>query len=151
MKKGHRAVWIGGGAAAGKSTVCKMLSEKYGYAAYYCDSKINEKMACAEPGSAAFIFRQVVKSDSACRAFFDRNVNEIVGAYVAWGREEFETTLDEVEQVSGSSPVIAEGAFQIAPSLMNGRVDPADCVFLFSTPDFQERTWNERTWYLRKR
>jgi hypothetical protein len=142
----NRVLWLGGSACAGKTTTTSRIEEDFRFKAYNCDDQMDRHAENAQEGSAAYVFKQVYADDQASRRFYGGSAVDMAEAYAAWGTEVFETIYDDVTALSTSSPVIVEGAL-IPPSILLRKVNPVDVLFVFSTPDFLETMWRERSWY----
>ena len=119
----NRVLWLGGGATAGKTTISNRLSDDYGYEIYNCDAKVSGRLAESKPGSAAHVFQRGLESEDALCDFFDQTIDEMAAAYMKWGQEEIELILKEAETASEDSAIVVDGAFELAPNLLKGRID----------------------------
>ncbi len=110
--------WIGGGSGAGKSTVARRLSERYGLRRYHCDD-----MQSAHTASSQEMFR----------------------TFHGFHGEGFGLILEDLLDLPTAVPVLVEG-YKLLPRLVApllSRLDQA--VWLLPTPSFR-RTASLSAW-----
>jgi hypothetical protein len=116
-----RALWIGGGQWAGKSTVARILADRYGITAYHDDSEKPDP----EPEWAT-----ALPVDLAVRA---------LGTF----RDRFGQVLDDLRALVSPHPVLAEG-WGLRPELVASVVaDVRRMVVMVPTEDFRQRQIRE--------
>lgn len=132
-------MFIGGSPCAGKSTVCHLLAQKYGFAQYHCDEHYNQHLTRA-------------KSDQATlKSFQERSLLELITqpleimieAALQANHELGALALEDVYEMKGS--VIAEG-MPFMPDLMATLKLRPKPVYLVPTPRFQRQHYAQREW-----
>jgi len=144
----RRVLWIGGGTAAGKSSIAIALSKKYGLERYNYDwHDSRDHSARTRPD------RHPVRSAFLAMSLDDQWVNrtprQMADADLAEFAERFEMVLQDLEAMTADR-VIADG-FGLLPELI-ARVtpDPRHAIFLLPTPEFRDRALAQRGWIARE-
>ncbi len=131
-----RALWIGGGQWAGKSTVSHLLARRYGLTAYHYDfhdarghdaRRVAGRARAGEPLDGPSLEDMWVRPTPAAMA--EHALAEF--------RRRFEWTLDDLRGLDSSRPVIAEG-WGLRPGLVAPLLDsPRRMVVLVPTEAFR--------------
>jgi len=138
-------LWIGGGTAAGKSSVAIALAEHYNLERYnydWHDSRDHAERTRADrhPHRAAFLAmsldeRWVLRAPS-------EMADETIGSF----RERFEMVIEDLLAMPEGPPVIADG-FGLLPELVHTVIEtPRQAIFLLSTPEFRVAALERRGW-----
>ncbi len=131
-----RALWIGGGQWAGKSTVARLLAERYVATAYHQD--YHDARGHEDRRTARRVRQSLPPAGPDPEAAWVRTTPERMAADVFAGfPERFGWTLDDLRALVSPRPVIAEG-WGIRPELVAPIVDsPRRMVILVPTPEFR--------------
>lgn len=138
----RRALWIGGGQWAGKSTVADILAERYGLVHYHYDyhdarghldrrtaQRLRRGEDPAEPGA----------EDKWIRSSVEQAVDDALHAF----RERFEYVQDDLRALVSPRPVIADG-WGLRPELVAPLLStPQRMVLLVPTEGFRQRQLRE--------
>lgn len=103
-----RAFWIGGGQWAGKTTVARLLGERYGYAVYRHDYAAAHGHFDRATAAQARVGQPVTEFDPEWE-FVQQTPEEMSARVIAQFIERFEWALDDLRALDGPTPVIAEG------------------------------------------
>ncbi len=133
-----RALWIGGGQWAGKSTVAHLLAIRYGVTAYHYDfhdarghddRRVARRVRLGEPPEAR----------SPEEAWVRRTPGEMAEETLRGFPIRFEWALDDLRALDSGRPVIAEG-WGLRPELVAPLLDsPRRMVVLVPTEAFRQR------------
>lgn len=131
----RRALWIGGGQWAGKSTVANILAGRYGVTVYHADF----------PATRAHEDRRAVRLSRAGRAV-DRDFEQMwvrrlpatmAEEVLAGFRDGFDWILDDLRGLASGRPILAEG-WSLRPELVVPVVDsPRQMLLLAPTREFR--------------
>ena len=138
--------WIGGGAAAGKSTLSRRLCEEFGFTRWAGDERWIEHWQTATPDRNPIASRigSTLRHGGSFDWFYSRTDQEIAHDYVKMARVEFEDSVDDLLQMSRDSPIVVD-AFLGFPELVLKVAKPEKAAFLICTDDFMYQTWKDRT------
>ena len=138
--------WIGGAAAAGKSTISRRLCEEFGFTRWAGDGRWIEHWQTATPDRNPVASRigSTMKHGGSFDWFFDRTGQDIADDYIKMARVEFEDSVDELLQMSRDTSIVVDAFFGF-PELVLKAAKPEKAVFLICTDDFMHQTWKYRT------
>lgn len=138
--------WIGGGAAAGKSTISRRLCEEFGFTRWAGDGHWIEHWKTSTPDRNPVASRigWTLSHGGSFDWFYSRTAQEIGHDYVKMARVEFEDSVDELLQMSRDYPIVVD-AFLGFPELILQVAKPEKAVFLICTDEFMRQTWKQRT------
>lgn len=132
----HRALWIGGGQWAGKSTVARLLAVRYGITAYHYDyhdarahndRRIARRVDLGEP----------VTGPDPDTVWVHTTPEEMAATTLAGFPDRFEWALDDLRALVSGHPIIAEG-WGLRPELVAPIIDsPRRMVVMVPTPEFR--------------
>ncbi|RPF30042.1 hypothetical protein EDD96_6596 [Streptomyces sp. Ag109_G2-6] len=138
----HRALWIGGGQWAGKSTVARLLAVQYGVTAYHYDyhdarghndRRIARRLSLGEPATEPDLDKVWVHSTP----------QEMATETLAGFPARFEWALDDLRALVSGHPIIAEG-WGLRPELVAPLIDsPRRMVVMVPTPEFRRHQLRE--------
>lgn len=138
----HRALWIGGGQWAGKSTVARLLADQYGVTAYHYDyhdarahndRRIARRVALGEPAA----------EPDPDKAWVHTTPEEMATDTLAGFPDRFQWALDDLRALVSGHPIIAEG-WGLRPELVAPIIDsPRRMIVMVPTPDFREQQVRE--------
>jgi hypothetical protein len=128
-----RALWIGGGQWAGKSTVANRLAQRFGLTAYHHDyhngrAHLDRRLArVVRSGGAA--------TDPDPEDMWIRHPPPMLASDVlATFPEQFEWILDDLRALVSGRPVLAEG-WALRPELVSSIADSADRMLVMVPTD----------------
>ncbi|GHE49250.1 hypothetical protein GCM10017673_58460 [Streptosporangium violaceochromogenes] len=134
----HRALWIGGGQWAGKSTVARLLAVQYCVTVYHYDyhdarghndRRIARRVGLGEPAT----------EPDPDRVWVHTTPEEMATATLAGFPDRFEWALDDLRGLVSGHPIIAEG-WGLRPELVAPIIDsPRRMVVMVPTPEFRRR------------
>jgi hypothetical protein len=134
----HRALWIGGGQWAGKSTVARILAVRYGLTAYHYDyhdarahndRRLARRVALGEPTT----------DPNPDTVWVDPTPEEMAAQTLASFPIRFEWALDDLRALVSGRPIIAEG-WGLRPELVAPIIDsPRRMVVMVPTQEFRHR------------
>ena len=138
--------WVGGAAAAGKTTICRRLCDRYGFIRWSGDARWIEHWHSATPESHPIPHRigSTMRDGGSLEWFFGRPARNIADDYVTMARAEFQSAVDELTQMPRDTPIVVD-AFLGFPELILKVAHPENAVFLICTEEFMQRTWTLRT------
>jgi 2-phosphoglycerate kinase len=134
----RRALWIGGGQWAGKSTVARLLALRHGVTAYHYDyhdarghndRRIARRVARGEPAD----------EPDPDEVWVHTTPREMAAATLEGFRDRFAWALDDLRALVSGRPVIAEG-WGLRPELVAPLIDsPRQMVVMVPTAEFRLR------------
>jgi hypothetical protein len=127
--------WLGGSAAAGKTSVARRLAAEHGLSHYCCDDRFEDHRRRAHPGRHPHFLRV---ADLPPEDLWARPAAEQARDLVLFYREEFALVAEDLQALPG--PVIAEGV-GLLPDLLP---DPPKAVCLIATPAFRRAAYPGR-------
>ncbi|MBC3986304.1 hypothetical protein H8N01_27930 [Streptomyces sp. AC536] len=138
----RRALWIGGGQWAGKSTVARMLAVRYGVTVYHYDyhdarghndRRIARRVALGEPAT----------EPDPDTVWVHTGPEEMAAETLAGFPVRFDWALDDLRALVSGHSVIAEG-WGLRPELVAPIVDsPRRMVVMVPTPEFRDHQVRE--------
>lgn len=138
--------WVGGGAAAGKSTVSQRLCKEFGFTRWDADGRWIEhwQTATSERNPVAFRIGSTQRHHGSFDWLYDRTGQEIAQDYQEMARVEFVDAIDELLQMPRDAPIVVD-AFLGFPELVLQVARPEKAVFLICTDVFMRQIWKQRT------
>ncbi|WP_252374963.1 MULTISPECIES: hypothetical protein [unclassified Nonomuraea] len=131
-----RALWIGGGQWAGKSTVARLLAARHGVTAYHYDyhdarghndRRIARRVALGEPVTPPDLDAEWV----------DTTPEEMAASTLAGFPDRFGWALDDLRGLVSGHPIIAEG-WGLRPELVAPLLDsPRRMIVMVPSPEFR--------------
>lgn len=133
----RRALWIGGGQWAGKSTVANLLAERHGLTAYHYDYHD------ARGHQDRWVARRCRNGEpttmpDAEELWLGDTVAGMAGSALERFRDRFDWTLDDLRALASGRPLVAEG-WGLRPELVAPLLDAPDrMVVMVPTAEFRE-------------
>src|SRR5215468_5002616 len=127
--------WIGGGTGAGKSTVARRLSEKYGFRLYHCDDMQSAHTARSNSTNHPMLHAFITMTMD--ERWVKRTPEEMFRTFHGFHGEGFSLILEDLLDLPTDVPVLVEG-YKLLPRLvfpLLSRVDQA--VWLIPTPEWR--------------
>jgi hypothetical protein len=134
--------WVGGGSGAGKTTVTRLLAERFGTGLYSTDATISVHSGqLDEPGTPLLErFRRMSMDERWVRP--DRVT--MYATFPWFHGEGFDLLMKDVQRLPTDRPVLVEG-FRLLPRLVRPHVsNPRHAVWLVPTPDFRQAAFIRR-------
>jgi 2-phosphoglycerate kinase len=133
--------WIGGGSAAGKSTIGRRIAAQKGLQLYSTDDVMAEHARRCTPDSAPFL-TEFVAMDMDER-WLDRSPEAMLETFHWFRGEGFDLIVEDLLRLPTEPAVIVEG-FRLLPHLVQPFLaEPTHAVWLLPTPEFR-RAASER-------
>jgi 2-phosphoglycerate kinase len=138
----RRVYWIGGGSGAGKSTISRLIAEKYGMRVYATDEIMPDHARRMPPDQAPHLSKFAAMTMD--ERWVTRTPQEMLDTFHWFHGEGFRLIVDDLLQISDGQPVIAEG-FRLLPELVKPLlVHPRQAVWLLPTPEFRRAVFDSR-------
>jgi hypothetical protein len=133
----RNALWIGGGQWAGKSTVARLLAQRYGLTAYHYDYQ--DARGHNDRRIAARVRRgEPPDGPSADQAWLAGSPEQLATDTLASFEERFGWALDDLRALTTGRPVIAEG-WGLRPHLVAPLIEAPDrMVVMVPTEEFRQ-------------
>jgi hypothetical protein len=127
--------WIGGGSGAGKSTVARRLSEKYGVRLYHCDDTQSAHTARSNPTDHPMLHAFIAMTMD--ERWAKRTPEEMFRTFHGFHGEGFGLILEDLLDLPTDVPVLVEG-YKLLPRLVAPRLRlPDQAAWLIPTPSFR--------------
>lgn len=139
-------LWIGGAAAAGKTTLSRRLSDEFGFTRWAGDGRWIEHWQSVTPERYPIASRigSTLRSGGSFDWFFGCPGKEIADNYIEMARVEFADAVAELREFPADVPIVVD-AFLGIPQLIFQVAKPARAIFLTCTDDFARTQWKHRT------
>jgi len=148
MTELRHVLWIGGGTAAGKSSIATALAERYGLARYnydWHDSRDHSERTRPERHPVRTAFLAMSLDDQ----WVNRTPSQMAAEDLAEFAERFEMVLEDLAALPADR-VIADG-FGLLPELVaKVAADRRQAVFVLPTPEFRDWALAQRGWIARE-
>lgn len=133
--------WIGGGSAAGKSTVAGHLADRYGLRHYSTDEAMARHAADVNPQDAPLLTDFMAMSPD--RRWVERSPEEMLETFHWFSGEAFALILEDLRALA-PTPVVVEG-LRLLPGLVAPVLaDRGHAVWLLPTPRFRRSVFESR-------
>jgi 2-phosphoglycerate kinase len=142
----EHVVWIGGGSAAGKSTVARRLADEYGLQLYATDDEMSRHAAALTADQAPYLARFMAMTMD--ERWLDRSPELMLDTFPWFRGEGFDLIVEDLLRTPSATPVVAEG-FRLLPHLVAPLLtDIHKAVWLLPTPAFRRAAIESRgtTW-----
>ena len=133
--------WVGGSPCSGKSSIVKILAERFGWQIYQCDYHFWAHQQRTDPDRhPAFHKLAGMSWDD----IWMRPVEVLIEDELAIYHEEFEMIIDDLSNLPTEPPIVAEGA-----ALLPDRVGPIvagarQAIWVVPTEQFQRTMYPQR-------
>ena len=139
--------WIGGGSAAGKSTISRRLAAEYVLQAYSTDDVMQDHARRSTAEDCPLLHKFMAMSMD--ERWVNRSPQEMLETFHWFRGEGFSLIVEDLLTFSRDTGVVAEG-FRLLPHLVKPLLaDPDHAVWLIPTPEFREAVIDSRggrTW-----
>jgi 2-phosphoglycerate kinase len=134
--------WIGGGSGAGKTTLSRMLAERFGCRLYSSDKTMREHSARLDPAEAPLL-DAFLRSDADAR-WVQRDPVTMARTFHWFQGEGFDLIVEDLRRIPTDRVVLAEG-FRLLPRLVQPHLaDHRHAAWLLPTPQFRQQTFLRR-------
>jgi hypothetical protein len=147
----EHVVWIGGGSAAGKSTVARRLADEYGLQVYATDDAMSRHAAALSTDQAPYLARFAAMTMD--ERWLDRSPEVMLDTFHWFRGEGFDLIVEDLLRMPSTPPVVAEG-FRLLPHLVRPLLtEVRQAVWLLPTPAFRRGAIESRgtTWDIASR
>jgi hypothetical protein len=131
--------WLGGGGCSGKSSVARILAERYSLPLYSCDDAFEDHLRRADPERhATFLRIGRLAPHELWAPPAETQASELLGFYQEW----LDLVLEDLANREG--PLLAEGA-GLRPELIAPYLTSPDrALWLVATPELRRRHYPRR-------
>jgi 2-phosphoglycerate kinase len=133
--------WIGGGSAAGKSTIARRIASEHGLYVYSTDDVMADH-ARRSSADECPLLHQFMAMDLDER-WVNRNSQVMFETFHWFRGEGFNLIVEDLLDMPREQGVIVEG-FRLLPRLVKPLLRPNQAVWLLPTPDFREAVFESR-------
>jgi 2-phosphoglycerate kinase len=128
--------WIGGGSAAGKSTIARRLAAQHGLDVYATDDAMSDHARRSSPETCPLLQRFMTMDMD--ERWVNRSPQTMLETFHWFQGEGFDMIVDDVLRLSPARRVIVEG-FRLLPRLVRPLLDdPRRAIWLLPTPRFRQ-------------
>jgi 2-phosphoglycerate kinase len=138
--------WIGGTSGAGKTTVARVLAERFGARLYSTDDYMREHAAKLDAASAPLLRRFTEMSMD--ERWLLRSPQEMLDTFHWYSGEGFDLIIEDLNRAEPAVLTIVEG-HRVLPTLVHPLLeDTRHAVWLIPTEDFRRAAFESRgsTW-----
>ncbi len=138
--------WIGGGSAAGKSTIARQLAANYGLHLYSSDAVMADHARRSNPADAPLLHAFIAMDMD--ERWANRSPQVMFKTFHWFAGEGFELIVEDLLALPKEQPILVEG-FRLLPRLVAPLLShPDQAVWLIPTPDFRRIAFDSRgfTW-----
>lgn len=134
--------WVGGGSAAGKSSVSRLLAERFGAGLYSTDATIGVHSELLE-GTAAPLLEQF-RHMSMDERWVHHGPVMMYSTFPWFHGEGFDLILEDLGRLPRDRPILVEG-FRLLPDLVRPHVSNlSHAAWLLPTTDFRQAAFERR-------
>jgi 2-phosphoglycerate kinase len=134
--------WIGGGSGGGKTTLSRMLAERFGCRLYSSDDTMREHSARLGPGEAPLL--DAFLGSDLDERWVRRDPETMARTFHWFQGEGFELIVEDLRRLPDDRLVIAEG-FRLLPRLVRPYLSvPRHAAWLVPTPEFRREAFLRR-------
>jgi 2-phosphoglycerate kinase len=127
-------LWIGGGSAAGKSTIAGRIAAARGLRVYATDDAMPDHARRSTPADCPYL-REFMAMDMDQR-WVNRSPEAMFETFHWFRGEGFDLIVEDLLRFPSEPGVIVEG-FRLLPHLVQSLAAPGHAVWLLPTPDFR--------------
>ncbi len=126
---------LGGSTCAGKTTISKILSEKYGFTVYPCDEYLGKHVEKSNAKEHPNLNRaKNISWDEILSMKTEDYLNWIIGLY----SEEFDMILEDLDHLSDGKPILVEGVNLLPQLIKDHLIDEKHVFFVVSDDIFYQ-------------
>lgn len=135
--------WIGGSPCSGKSTIAKLLTDKYDFTYYNCDEAYHNHLKRCRSELHPIMTKL---KDLSLNDIFSRPVDQQVKEVIKFYHEEFEFILEDITSISLNKPILVEGAALLPENVSPLLHTKNHGAWLIPTAKFQVEQYSKRDW-----
>ena len=134
--------WIGGGSGGGKTTLSRMLAERFACRLYSSDETMLEHSARLDPAQAPLL--DAFLGSDADERWVQRDPLTMARTFHWFQGEGFDLIVEDLRRIPNDRLVLAEG-FRLLPRLVQPLLsDPRHAAWLVPTPEFRREAFLRR-------
>ena len=133
--------WIGGGSAAGKSTIARRLAADLGFRIYATDEAMAEQARRSTPEESPLLHKFMAMDMD--ERWLTRTAATMLETFPWFQGEGFKLIVEDLLSLPQRPGIIVEG-FRLLPRLIKPLSVPAHAVWLLPTPTFREAVVKSR-------
>jgi hypothetical protein len=134
--------WVGGGSGAGKTTVTRLLAQRFDIGLYSTDAAISAHSGQLDASGAPLLerFRRMSMDDRWVR----HDPVTMYATFPWFHGEGFDLLIEDLQRLPTDRPVVVEG-FRLLPHLVRPHVsNPSHALWLVPTPGFRQAAFTGR-------
>lgn len=134
--------WLGGGSGGGKSIIARRIASRYGMRVYATDDLRADHARRMPPDQAPYL--STFAAMTMDERWVVRTPQEMLDTFHWFHGEGFRLIIEDLLQLPGDQPVIAEG-FRLLPHLVQPLLaDSRHAVWLLPDPGFRQDVFDSR-------
>ena len=134
--------WIGGGSAAGKSTIARRIAAEHGLSVYSTDEVMSEHARRSTPEDSPLLHKFMAMDMD--ERWVNRDPKTLLDTFHWFQGEGFNLIIEDLLRLPREPSVIAEG-FRLLPRLVKPLLsESAHAVWLLPTPAFRQAVVESR-------
>src|SRR5215216_7968468 len=134
--------WIGGGSAAGKSTIARRIAAQHGLGVYATDDVMADHARRSTPEDSPLLHRFMAMDMD--ERWVNRTPKTLLETFHWFQAEGFNLIIEDILGLPREPGVIVEG-FRLLPRLIKPLLSvPAHAVWLLPTPAFRQAVFERR-------
>jgi hypothetical protein len=138
----RRVYWIGGGSAAGKSTIARHIAAEHGLLHYATDDVMADHSKRSTPGDCPLLHKFMAMDMD--ERWVNRSPKEMLETFHWFRGEGFSMIIEDILRLPKEPGVIADG-FRLLPHLVRPLLAvPSHAVWLLPTPEFRQAVIDSR-------
>lgn len=135
--------WLGGSPCAGKTSIARMLVEKYDLQYYACDHAFYQHNEIVTSENQPTFYRVMhLSSEELWMRPVEQQTHEEIEIY----REEFPLILQDLLALPDDRPILAEGAALLPDRVTPLLNDSRRAIWMVPSAEFQMQHYSQRKW-----
>lgn len=139
--------WIGGGSGAGKSTVARLLADRYSLRLYSTDDVLADHIARTDP--AEIPLANAFTAMDMHERWMNRSPHEMLKTFHWFHGEAFDRIVEDLLIMAEKPGMVLVEGFRLLPRLVAPLLShPSQAVWLIPSPEFRRAAFDSRgfTW-----